>query len=111
MVEAVLDRHGVVQVVAGFRQVADVRPGAAWRSELGIVEPSQQLVEAIESLDEMVQSAAQSADTPTFDAVLATAREDRPGEEPLDELVRAVLRSTSAENERAGSIAPREPER
>jgi hypothetical protein len=30
--------------------VADARPGAAWRSRLGIEEPSQQLGEAIESV-------------------------------------------------------------
>jgi hypothetical protein len=69
--------------------VADARPGAAWRSRLGIAEPSQQLGEAIESLDELMQAAG-----PTFDAVLATAREDRSGEPALDELVRATLRST-----------------
>ena len=75
-------------------RVEDVRPGAAWRSELGIAEPSQRLVEAIESLDETMQAAARPAGTPTFDAVLAAVREDRSGEQPLDELVRAVLRST-----------------
>ena len=74
--------------------LADVRPGAAWRSELGIAEPSQRLVEAIESLDKMMQAAARAADAPTFDAVLAAAREDRSGEQPVDELVRTVLRST-----------------
>src|SRR5262245_10337426 len=74
--------------------VADARPGAAWRSELGIAEPSQRLVEAIEALNEVTQAAARAAGTPTFDAVLAAVREDRSGEQPLDELVRAVLRST-----------------
>jgi hypothetical protein len=69
--------------------VADARPGAAWRSWLGIAEPSQQLGEAIESMNEMTQAAG-----PTFDAVLAAAREDRSDERALDELVRAVLRST-----------------
>src|SRR5262245_14368606 len=74
--------------------VADVRPGAAWRSELRIAEPSQPLVEAIESLDKTMAAAAGTADTPTFAAVLAAVREDRPGEQPLDEMVRNVLRST-----------------
>jgi hypothetical protein len=69
--------------------VAAARPGAAWRSRLGITEPSQQLGEAIESLNELIQAAG-----PTVDAVLAVAREDRSGEQALDELVRAVLRST-----------------
>jgi hypothetical protein len=74
--------------------VADARRGAAWRSELGIPEPSQRLVEAIESLDALVQAAAGAAGTPTFDAVLAAVRENPSGEQPLDELVRAVVRST-----------------
>jgi hypothetical protein len=74
--------------------LTDARPGAAWRSELGVGEPSQRLVEAIESLDGTLQAVAGDAGTPTFDAVLAAVREDRSGEQPLDELVRAVLRTT-----------------
>ena len=78
--------------IAGL--VADSRPGAAWRSELGIAEPSQRLVEAIESLSEIMQAAARAAGAPASDAVLAAVREDTSGKQPLDELVRAVLRST-----------------
>jgi len=74
--------------------VADARPGAAWRSELGIAEPSQRLGEAIESLNERLQAAARAGGTPTFDAVLVAAYEDRPGEQSLGELVGSVLRST-----------------
>jgi hypothetical protein len=73
----------------GSRHWWRTRPGAGWRSALGIAEPSHQLDAAIESLDEPMLAAR-----PTFDAVLAAACEDRPGEQPLDELVRAVLRST-----------------
>jgi hypothetical protein len=43
---------------------------------------------------EMMQAAARSAGTPTFDAVLTAVSEDRSGDQPLDVLVRAVLRST-----------------
>src|SRR5262245_30715536 len=74
--------------------VADLRPGAPWRSELGITEPSQRLVEAIDSLDELMRAAGRAAGTTTFDAVLAAAREEPSGEHPLDKLVRAALRST-----------------
>jgi len=74
--------------------VADARPGAAWRSELGIAEPSPQLGEAIERLDERTQAAARPGGTPTFDAVLAAAYESRSGEQTLGELVGSVLRST-----------------
>jgi hypothetical protein len=69
--------------------LADARPGAAWRSGLGIAEPSQQLSDAIESLHQLTRSAG-----PTLDAVLAAVRENRSGEQALDELVRAVVRST-----------------
>jgi hypothetical protein len=68
--------------------LADARPDAGWRSGLGIVDPSPRLVEAIESLDETALAA------PTFDAALAVVREGPSGEQPLEELVRAVLRST-----------------
>ena len=74
--------------------IADLRPGAPWRSELGIAEPSQRLIEAIQSLNELMQAAARATGTTTFDAVLDAVREDRPSEQPLDELLRAVLRST-----------------
>ena len=86
--------------------LADVRPGAAWRSELGIGEPSQRLVEAIESLDKMMRAAARAAGAPTFDAMLAAAREDRSGEQPLDELVRTVLRSTLEQLRSRQAAAP-----
>jgi hypothetical protein len=74
--------------------VADARPGAVWRSELGIAEPSPQLGEAIESLNETMHAAARAGGTPTFDAVLLAAYEDRSGEQTLGELVGSVLRST-----------------
>jgi hypothetical protein len=73
--------------------LADVRPGAAWRSKLGIVEPPAPLVDAIEYLDRVVQSADQAGPS-MFDAVLADVRGDRVGEEPVGALVRNVLRST-----------------
>jgi hypothetical protein len=69
--------------------LADARPGAAWRSAFGIAAPSQQLGAAIESLGELMQASGA-----TFDAALAAAREDRSGEPAVNELVRAVLRST-----------------
>ena len=74
--------------------LAEARPGAAWRSELGIAEPSQRLVQAIRSLNDTMEAAARATGIPTLDAVLAAVREARSGEQPLDELVRAVLRST-----------------
>jgi hypothetical protein len=83
--------HGPERIPA---LVADARPGAVWRSELGIAELSPQLGEAIESLDETIQAATRAGGTPTFDAVLAAANEYRSGEQTLGELVGSVLRST-----------------
>ena len=74
--------------------VADVRPGAAWRSELGIAEPPPQLGDAIEALNATMQAAAPGGGAALFDAVLAAAYEDRSGEQTLGELVASVLRST-----------------
>jgi hypothetical protein len=74
--------------------LADARPGAAWRSALGIADPSQQLDEAIASLGAVIESAAVGDDALTFDALLAASRETREGERPLDELVRSALRAT-----------------
>jgi hypothetical protein len=85
--------------------VADARPGAAWRSELGIAEPSRQLVEAIESLNERIQAAAQASGTSTFDAALVATSEDRSGEQTLGELVGSVLRSTF-EQHRSRQVVP-----
>lgn len=103
-VEAVAEAlaHAPEQIPA---LVADVRPGAAWRSALGIAEPSQKLEAAIESLDELTNAAG-----PTFNAVLAAARADRSGEQPLDELVRAVLRSTLEQHSsRQAALGGRQP--
>jgi hypothetical protein len=73
--------------------IADLRPGAAWRSGFGIAEPSPRLVEAIESLSEVLTEAGRADGAPTFDVVLATVREDPAGQHPIDETVRAALRS------------------
>jgi hypothetical protein len=74
--------------------VADARPGAAWRSALGIADPSPKLGKAIASVSAVIEGAAPTDDPPSFDAVLAACREIRVGEQPLDELVRGALRAT-----------------
>jgi hypothetical protein len=73
--------------------VANARPGSAWRSELGIAEPSPALGEAIESLGERMRVAARTGGTPTFDAVLEAAYDEGSGEQTLGDLVDSVLRS------------------
>jgi hypothetical protein len=74
--------------------LADARPGAAWRSALGIADPSPPLDKAIASLSAVIDAATSADGPPPFDAVLAASRETRVGEQPLDELVRSALRAT-----------------
>ena len=74
--------------------LADARPGAPWRTALRIAEPSAQLGEAIDIIDQLVRTSTCSSGPPTLDALIAAAREHRPGEAKLAGLVRRVLRST-----------------
>ncbi|HEX8855383.1 MAG TPA: hypothetical protein VF752_07255 [Thermoleophilaceae bacterium] len=86
--------------------LADAREGAAWRSALGIADPSPQLDKAIAFLSAVIERAAPEDGPPSFDAVLAASRESGAGEQPLDELVRSALRATL---EQLRSRQPRQP--
>jgi hypothetical protein len=86
--------------------LADARPGAAWRSALGIAEPSPQLVGAMASLSDVIDRAMTPDGPPAFDAVLAASRETRAGEQPLDEIVRSVLRATLEQLRSRQTAAP-----
>jgi hypothetical protein len=68
--------------------VAEAKAGTPWRLALGVAEPSTQLSDAIQCLKALIGT------SPTFDAALASAREDRAGEARLEGLARRVLRST-----------------
>jgi len=57
--------------------VADARPGARWRPALQIAEPSQQLGEAIDIMDEIVRTGVPPTGSPTLDALIDATREDR----------------------------------
>ncbi|MFD3403113.1 hypothetical protein ACFWUU_20685 [Kribbella sp. NPDC058693] len=83
--------------------MADLRPGAAWRSGFGIPEPSAELAGALESLDRVMQEAG----TPTYDGMLTAVRDSRAGEQPLDALVRTVLRSTLEQRRSRGQLRSR----
>jgi hypothetical protein len=61
---------------------------------LPITEPSQQLSEAMSFLGRAIQAVTPPGGAPTYNALLSSCREDRPGERGLDKLVRRVLRST-----------------
>ncbi len=96
--------------------LADARPGAPWRAALAIAEPSPRVIDAIESLAHVVQADMPAGGAPAFDAVLIAAREEQPGEQPLDGLTRRVLLSVleqlrarqarEAEDERPGRPHP-----
>jgi len=71
--------------------VADARPGARWRTAMGLPEPSARVGAAIESMERAV-GALDVADGETMsDALLAAAAQDPPDQDPLDGLVRRVL--------------------
>jgi hypothetical protein len=74
--------------------LADAQAGAPWRARFGIAEHSQQLSEAIYFMGKTVRAVAPPQGPPTLDALLISCREDRPGEQGLERLVRRVLRST-----------------
>jgi hypothetical protein len=72
---------------------ADAHAGAPWRAELGIIEPSKHLSEALSMLDRIFQAVARRDYPPTLDALLGWCR-DQPPKLGLDGLVHRVLRST-----------------
>ena len=69
------------------------RPGAPWRSELGLPEPSARTADAIESLGRAARAAPSRTGGSTFDALLTAAKKDQPGETILDQVVRRALLS------------------
>jgi hypothetical protein len=77
--------------------LAAALPGATWRAELDLPEPSPRLAAAIESLGRVARAAPSPAGASPFDALLTTAGEDHPGNIDLDELVRNALLSTLEE--------------
>src|SRR5262249_33827919 len=77
--------------------LADAGARAPWRSALGLPEPSARLSDATDSMRRTVQGVMPPDGPPTFDALLEAARADRPGDEPLDRMVRQALLSTLEE--------------
>jgi hypothetical protein len=71
--------------------LAAAGPGACWRAELCLPEPSPLLADAIESLGRITRAALVPPGQSAFDALLATANEDHPGEGALDHVVRHAL--------------------
>jgi hypothetical protein len=76
--------------------LAAARPGAAWRAELGLPEPSPRLAEAIESLG---RAALLPGGSSSFGALLNATTKDHPGETALDRVVRRALLSMLEERQ------------
>jgi hypothetical protein len=74
--------------------LADARPGAPWRAELGIAEPSERLSDAIDSIEQALSEVTPVDGPPSLDALLFAVRDGHPGGSPLDILTCSVLRST-----------------
>ena len=74
--------------------LAEARPGAPWRRDLGIPEPSPRLGDAMDSIERALNHAMPPGSAPSLDALLFAVREGQPGESAPDALARSVLRST-----------------
>jgi len=72
---------------------ADARPGAPWRDELQVGEPSPPLRRAIDRMAQTARTAAASGGDPPLEAALLAAGGSQPGQSALDRLACAVLRS------------------
>jgi hypothetical protein len=74
--------------------LANAQAGASWRTDLGLVEPSPRLSEAVGTMGRALAAATSPGGTPSFDALLDFARQAAADEGGLERLVRQVLRST-----------------
>ena len=71
---------------------AEAQPGARWRNELRICEPSPRLCHAINRMAQTARTAAAGGDPPLETALLA-AEDSQPDQPAFDRLARAVLLS------------------
>ncbi|MBV9094682.1 MAG: hypothetical protein JO132_12540 [Streptosporangiaceae bacterium] len=72
---------------------ADAGPGARWRDELRVCEPSLPLCRAINRMVQTARTAVAARGGPPLDTALLAAENSEPGQSALDGLARAVLRS------------------
>jgi hypothetical protein len=84
--------------------VADARAGAGWRPSLGLPEPSDNVIWAIDCLERAVRAASPVAEARSLKAIVSALREDPPGETDREGLVRRVLAAMVEER------ATRQPE-
>jgi hypothetical protein len=74
--------------------IAQARPGARWRPDAGIGEPSPELTDGIVSLDRAVSAARTAGASATLEAVLEVTCNEPADAKPIDRLAWAVMRST-----------------
>jgi hypothetical protein len=73
--------------------LADARPGAPWRADLGIAEPSAPLSDALDSIEQALSEVTPIDGPRSLDALLLAVRDGHPGGSPLERLTCTVLRS------------------
>ena len=72
---------------------ADSRPGAPWRAELDIPEPSPDLVRCLQAFNHAVETASTARRELTLDALITQLDDEAPGAERLDRFARRLLRT------------------
>jgi hypothetical protein len=72
--------------------LTDARAGAPWRAELGIVEPSRELSDAIDSIGQALRETAARWGGLTLDGLIVELRDRRPAELGVDRFAREVLK-------------------
>jgi hypothetical protein len=78
---------------------ADAQPGAGWRDELRLCEPSPSLSHAITRMAQAAQTAVAANSDPPLHIALLAADDSQPGQSALDGLARAVLQSAIQQRE------------
>ena len=72
---------------------ADAQPGAGWRDELRVCDPSPPLRHAINGMAQTARTAVAAGGDPPLNNALLAAEDSQPDQSALDGLARAVLRS------------------
>jgi hypothetical protein len=88
MAEALAFAPATIDAVA-----ADAQPGARWRHELRLCQPSPRLHYAITRMAQTARPAAGAGGDSPLETALLAAEDGQPDESALDRLTRAVLRS------------------
>jgi len=90
---------------------ADAQPGASWRDELRVGQPSPPLHRAINRMAQTARTAAAAGGDPPLEAARLAAGGSQPGQSALDKLACAVLRSALQQRQNPAAsrerIAPR----